>query len=781
MRRAMGHRADASGGVSVSGSTVTPADEGHVDAPVGPPDNAVEAARLAVLRSYEPAALVGGVAFDRLTALAADLAGTAMGLVSLVDEHTQRYLSTVGIAPPALRRDEGFCGYELAAGTVLVVPDARADPRFADLPVVTGAPWIRFYAGVPLIAPEGHVLGRLCVLDREPGSLTPRQLGHLQTIADEVMAQLTLGRQSVELAAEVESRRLSQATLADQQHLLTAVLADPGTVIYAMDLEGRFLMANATTHRMTRQPPGSMVGKHYADVLPADIAAAHSRVDAEVVRDGTSVVADELFPRARGRSRIFRVGRFPLRHTDGSVYGVAVSGVDVTEQRAAEVALRESEQRWRQLFVGSPVGIGLLDAEGVFRAVNDALCALFDRPTDDLLGHRPQEFAATDEPLVPAPGVAAATVESRLLLPDGRSRWAWVTTAPTPGPDEQTWTLAYLQDITERLASQQAVQDSEANLTAVAEVIQLIQSGGDARQTIVDAGRDLAHAQFACLLEPAPHGRSLVVTSSTDSAMLGVELPLDGTSAGVEAFLTGTTVFVPDTRFGPHSSPRLVELAGDGTSFCAVPVRSGDRTTAAMSVGWSQRLERMNDRRVQVVSLLADQAGVALRQVALLDELEQLAQTDALTTLPNRRSWDRTLDTLLSMSAATGHPLSVALVDLDHFKAFNDTYGHAAGDEFLREFADRAHAVLRSADTVARWGGEEFAVALPDCQGPVAAEVLERIRLGVPTGQTCSIGYGTWDGQETAADLMERVDAALYAAKRAGRDRIQLAAPRPPR
>lgn len=723
-------------------------------------------------------------AFDRLSALAADLCGTSMAVVSVADAPTGRFLASFGVDALPPDCPDGYCGEDLAAGGILVIPDAHRDPRFAAHPWVTGPPGVRFYAAVPLVAPDGHVVGRFCVLDTEPRQLTERQQHHLRTLADEVMAQLALRRQAAELATEVASRRASEQALARGERLLHDVLASPDTAIYAMDLSGRFIMANGTTHRMTRQAPGAMVGRRYDEVLPAALAAAHQRVDDAVVGTGEAVVADELFPEPGGRIHIFRVSRFPLWDRDGVVYGVGINGIDVTEQRAAQAALRESEKRWHGLFVGSPVGIGVLDTDGVFRAVNPALCALFDRSEDDLLGRSPEEFAADVDPVAPEPLPVeegqGPTDERQFVLPDGRTRWVWMTTGPTPGPAGQTWTLAHMQDVTERVATQQAVRDSEANLSAVAEVMQTLQSGGDARQTVVHAGRDLARASFACLLEPTDDGRALEVTSSTEATMLGVRLVLDGPSASVEAFRTGATVFVPDTSSGAYSSSELVRLAGEGTSFCAVPVRSGDRITAALAVGWSHRLDRMDDRRVQVISLLADQAGVALRQVALLGELEQLARTDALTGLPNRRSWDRTLDLLLQSRTAGGHPLSVALVDLDHFKAFNDTYGHAAGDDFLRQFAQHAGSVLRAADTVARWGGEEFAVALPDCRGAVAAEVLERIRLGVPAEQTCSIGYGTWDGSESAAALMERVDAALYAAKRAGRNRIQLAAPRPP-
>ena len=97
---------------------------------------------------------------------------------------------------------------------------------------------------------------------------------------------------------------------------------------------------------------------------------------------------------------------------------------------------------------------------------------------------------------------------------------------------------------------------------------------------------------------------------------------------------------------------------------------------------------------------------------------------------------------------------------------------HAAGDDLLREFAVRARVLLREGDTLARWGGEEFAVLLPDCPSANFAEtILDRIRAAVPAGQSCSVGYASWDGHESAEELVLRADRALYRAKAMGRDR----------
>ncbi|UDY23337.1 GGDEF domain-containing protein [Nocardioides sp. Kera G14] len=145
--------------------------------------------------------------------------------------------------------------------------------------------------------------------------------------------------------------------------------------------------------------------------------------------------------------------------------------------------------------------------------------------------------------------------------------------------------------------------------------------------------------------------------------------------------------------------------------------------------------------------------------------LVKLAATDALTGLPNRREWDTEIAAL-----STGRrPFAVLLVDLDHFKEYNDRYGHLAGDDLLSEFGHRLTAVAGPGNLVARWGGEEFAVALIGADLPAAQAVASEILVDVPDAQTCSIGIAVHQGGEGGRELLDRADKALYAAKSAGR------------
>jgi|SRR5215217_5464878 len=159
--------------------------------------------------------------------------------------------------------------------------------------------------------------------------------------------------------------------------------------------------------------------------------------------------------------------------------------------------------------------------------------------------------------------------------------------------------------------------------------------------------------------------------------------------------------------------------------------------------------------------------------VAQSRRLETLIFEDVLTGLANRRSILTSLNGMVSGARRHHRPLSVAIVDIDHFKLINDRQGHAAGDRVLSAVAGNLRRNLRAEDQVGRLGGEEFLALLPDADAPAAATAAEKLRACAGTaGVTVSIGWATWEG-ETAEELLRRADEALYAAKAAGRDRVE--------
>jgi diguanylate cyclase (GGDEF)-like protein len=151
--------------------------------------------------------------------------------------------------------------------------------------------------------------------------------------------------------------------------------------------------------------------------------------------------------------------------------------------------------------------------------------------------------------------------------------------------------------------------------------------------------------------------------------------------------------------------------------------------------------------------------------------MARMARTDVLTGLPNRRAWEEELPREIQRAKRSGRPLCAALLDLDHFKQFNDLYGHQAGDDHLREAARVWRQRLRTTDLLARHGGEEFAVLLTGTGLAEAKEVIEALRDAVPREETVSAGVAEWDEAENGRQLMARADLALYEAKRGGRDR----------
>jgi diguanylate cyclase (GGDEF)-like protein len=193
---------------------------------------------------------------------------------------------------------------------------------------------------------------------------------------------------------------------------------------------------------------------------------------------------------------------------------------------------------------------------------------------------------------------------------------------------------------------------------------------------------------------------------------------------------------------------------------------------AVIAVGCTVIFGLVVGRQQALVTRVNSQAAVLADQA---ERLNLLASCDGLTGLVNRRAWDGVLAGGLERARLHRLTTTVAIIDFDHFKRYNDTLGHQAGDRLLKNAAAAWTAELRENDVLARYGGEEFIVLLPDCDAPAAAEMLQRLRAVMPDTQTFSAGIATWDGLEAVDDLVARADAALYAAKNAGRDRSVVA------
>ncbi len=190
---------------------------------------------------------------------------------------------------------------------------------------------------------------------------------------------------------------------------------------------------------------------------------------------------------------------------------------------------------------------------------------------------------------------------------------------------------------------------------------------------------------------------------------------------------------------------------------------------------WLLWSARSDERHIYAVA--KDISGRKAHETAreqLLERTAAMARTDALTGLPNRRAWDEQLYHELAHASRHGHTVTVAVADIDHFKRYNDTFGHQAGDALLRDVGNAWWLALRLSDFIARYGGDEFAILLPACPPEIASQVVQRMRDAMPSDHTCSVGLAIWDGDEAAESVVARADAALYEAKRGGRDQASV-------
>jgi diguanylate cyclase (GGDEF)-like protein len=349
----------------------------------------------------------------------------------------------------------------------------------------------------------------------------------------------------------------------------------------------------------------------------------------------------------------------------------------------------------------------------------------------------------------------------------------WLTTVAT------LMVAGVLIDMLVRRARREArAAATSANLMArVAELaheLAGVSQSAAARPALCRAAARVTGADGIALWELTSDGSGLARTGSAGWEPPERGLAFTGRPSGVpQAFTTGK---VASSLHTPGAVCSEFDAAQTRPQACLwQPILREQRTVAVLACYW-QSASALQDRSVfSLTDLLAVETAVTLERVGLLARLESIARTDELTGLPNRRAWIQELARELPRSRRSGEPLCVAMLDLDHFKRYNDHQGHQAGDRLLKRLAGAWADELRATDILVRYGGEEFALALPGCEIEDAMTTVERLRAVIPSDQTCSAGIACWDGEEVGSELLDRADRALYEAKRSGRDRTVLA------
>ena len=264
---------------------------------------------------------------------------------------------------------------------------------------------------------------------------------------------------------------------------------------------------------------------------------------------------------------------------------------------------------------------------------------------------------------------------------------------------------------------------------------------------------------------------------------VGSELPPLAGLPG-QALAAGAAVVANEVT----TTPGYVALLKEARSEICVPMLSlGNKIGVLVLDNASANVFDRED--VAALEAVADIFASAIQNVHYVEQVKQLAYLDGLTGIFNRRYFELRITEEIERASRYSHELSVVMVDIDHFKRINDEFGHLLGDEVLRQIGRMFSTQLRKPDVLCRYGGEEFALLLPEATPERATSVAEKLRHtierypfpGVPRPVTLSAGIASFPGHGTTRDeLVQAADAALYAAKQAGRNRVLVGGTRPP-
>ncbi len=771
-----------------------------------PPD---EDLRLAALRDLKLLDQEGDQELDRITALAASVLDVPICVVSLVDEDRLWFAAHHGTDGNQWPRELSFCGHVVNSKRTVLAHDLRLDERFCDNDlVIRRVPPLRFYAGVPLLFGDGQVVGTLCVMDQRPRpDFDEARLKQLIRFSEIVHDQIRLRQQR--LAAE-------------QAHTLFSS-GPVGTVVWAAQMPPRptYLSDNLKDIIGKRLADELHDGQPYIDIVhPQDQEAVRSSLSSH--HQGMLPVLEISFrlrPSARGMRWVHQVNKADYDEA-GRLQGIRSYLFDLTRQKHLESSIEATKERLYLALESARIGTWDANNETQELIINARAASMLGYREDEVehdnqswmdMVH-PHDRVSTDQALQSYrnPGMDVIALEYRIRHKKGHYVWvqSYGRTVERDDSGRPRRIVGTLLDITES-KRQESLRNRQRQLL---DLLNQAQTSFLLNRNVEDA----CEALFEPLLRISESTFGFIgIVQHNDKGQPYLMVPtisdLDWRHGKVrnghyERRPEGLQFHRLDNMFGHVVTHNQIVLtnepgthhASQGTpeghptlrNFLGMPIRFDNKVLGMIALG--NRPDGFDEQMVQLLEPLVVTLGTLFHardqenaRVTAEQELLRLATRDALTGLANRRHFFDIAETSLTQTRRYGTPMTVALLDLDHFKHINDTHGHAAGDAVLNAFADVLRESLRDTDTPARVGGEEFAVLLTNTPLSEALIALERIRhtldeTPIQVGDrtvyaTVSIGAVQWNANHVDVDgMLAHADAALYAAKRHGRNRVQL-------
>ncbi|UHS59769.1 bifunctional diguanylate cyclase/phosphodiesterase [Agrobacterium vaccinii] len=660
---------------------------------------------------------------DHIVELASDMFGTKTALITLVEQGRQWFQARVGMDLCETSRDVSFCAHALVSEDVLVVLDAHLDARFANNELVTGEPYIRFYAGAPLVTPRGYVIGTLCLIDDRPRTEFSEKDGNrLQSLAKLVIDQFELKRLT---EAQKAAICLNRTTV---DGIINVTL--PGKITSANDAASKILGYDKDA--FSRLSLSALL----TDQLCINVSTAAERFQNSGKDHATIDVVEATLKTKSGLDAPieFSAG---IWASDGDMHmGIIIR--DIAERKRREAS-------FQMLFERNPLPMWIFDAKTfAFVGINGAACDLYGFSQTEMLQRsvldmrlpqdRDQAIAELTclgdvyEPSEPKTHVTAKEQRIRVMPFARRIQYYG-----------KECVLAAMIDVTQQERAAIELKSTRIFLDAIVESIPsmvFVKDVQDGRFVLLNkAGEQLL----------GKHREDVI--GKTDFDFFPTE--------DAERFIDADRAVVTEQK--------LITIENE-----QLPTPRGLRSLRTQKVG-------VPDADGNPRYLLGISEDVTER-LEIEERNRHLSRHDLLTALPNRLAFQDMLSGELVAGANGGKEFALLMIDLDRFKAVNDSLGHHAGDDLLRQVAARLLAITGVDDIVARLGGDEFALINRSWRsGADVALLAARItndlaRSFTVDGQDvtigCSIGIATYPQDGVIADtLLKRADLALYAAK----------------